>query len=220
MYNYFEDKNYLREARRFCSDIIEDVQNEVRKQGVPCQYFLVGSGGRNLITYLKNNREEVFIDFDYNLNILPFDGRNDGFYLKEIVRKAFNKIWKSRFGKEGIQDSTSSLTSPYLILGTYKNVFLSIDLAIVALDGKDVWHRLIHNKIYGTYFWNKMSPRNEIIEKEKWLKANNHWDGDDSVREKYLEKKNMYLSRNDHDHPSFVCFIETINEVFQKYYLK
>ena len=38
------------------------------------------------------------------------------------------------------------------------------------------------------------------------------------VRNKYLEKKNMYLSWQDHNHPSFAVYVEAMNEVYNKYF--
>ena len=38
------------------------------------------------------------------------------------------------------------------------------------------------------------------------------------VRDKYLEKKNMYLSWQDHNHPSFAVYVEAVNEVYNKYF--
>ena len=38
------------------------------------------------------------------------------------------------------------------------------------------------------------------------------------VRDKYLEKKNMYLSWQDHNHPSFVVYVEAVNEVYNRYF--
>ena len=35
---------------------------------------------------------------------------------------------------------------------------------------------------------------------------------------KYLEKKNMYLRRQDYNHPSFNVYVETVNQVFNKYF--
>ena len=35
---------------------------------------------------------------------------------------------------------------------------------------------------------------------------------------KYLEKKNMYLSWQDHNHPSFVVYVEAVNEVYNRYF--
>ena len=34
------------------------------------------------------------------------------------------------------------------------------------------------------------------------------------VREQYLRIKNRYLSANDQDHPSFVCYAEAVNNVY------
>ena len=38
------------------------------------------------------------------------------------------------------------------------------------------------------------------------------------VRDRYLEKKNMYLFRQDHNHPSFVVYVEAVNEVYSRYF--
>ena len=46
------------------------------------------------------------------------------------------------------------------------------------------------------------------------LKAEDLWD---EVRDTYLEKKNFYLCRNDHNHPSFIVYVETVNQVYNKY---
>ena len=36
----------------------------------------------------------------------------------------------------------------------------------------------------------------------------------------YKEKKNMYLKNNDYTHPSFVVYIETINQIYDNYHSK
>ena len=46
------------------------------------------------------------------------------------------------------------------------------------------------------------------------LKAKNLWE---EVRQCYLDKKNLYLKRNDNNHPSFICYIEAVNEVYGHY---
>lgn len=45
------------------------------------------------------------------------------------------------------------------------------------------------------------------------LKKTNDWN---EVRETYLKKNNMYLIGNDYNHPSFNCYIEAINEVYNR----
>jgi len=34
----------------------------------------------------------------------------------------------------------------------------------------------------------------------------------------YREKKNLYLCRQDYNHPSFNVYVETVNQVFNKYF--
>ena len=81
----------------------------------------------------------------------------------------------------------------------------------------DEWERLIHNKTNDSYHWDEVRHSKGIKEKAKILKANYHWDGENSVRERYLQIKNRYLSQNDDNHPSFVCYIEAVNEIYQKF---
>ena len=50
-------------------------------------------------------------------------------------------------------------------------------------------------------------------EKERKIKSIGYWK---LVREEYKNIKNMYLRKNDHNHPSFVCYIEAINNVYNK----
>lgn len=38
------------------------------------------------------------------------------------------------------------------------------------------------------------------------------------VRDRYLEMKNMYLSWQDRNHPSFVVYVEAVNEVYNRYF--
>lgn len=54
-----------------------------------------------------------------------------------------------------------------------------------------------------------------LAEKEKLLKKEGLWE---EARETYLKKKNRYLSRQEENtRPSFVCYIEAVNEVFRNY---
>ena len=51
------------------------------------------------------------------------------------------------------------------------------------------------------------------LEKKVALINKNRWKP--QLREVYLKKKNMYLDRNDSSHPSFVVYVEAVNEVCQ-----
>ena len=217
MYDYFDDKVFLKRAQRLCSEIVSEVTNEVRKQGIECQFFLIGSGAKNMVTYLIRRDGNIYIDFDYNLNIMSYYDWDKKRELKNTVKEAFDKVWKKRYGNKGIQDSTSSLTSPRVYFEDTPNIFFSIDLGIVTLNVADEWERLIHNKTNDSYHWDEVRHSKGIKEKAKILKANYHWDGENSVRERYLQIKNRYLSQNDDNHPSFVCYIEAVNEIYQKF---
>lgn len=35
-----------------------------------------------------------------------------------------------------------------------------------------------------------------------------------NVKQDYLDRKNRHLTNNDHEHPSFIRYIETINDIY------
>jgi len=106
MYNYVEDKVFLKKAQNICSSILNDLTSELLKHDISSQFFLVGSGARNMVT--QNNEEPI--DFDYNLYIQKTVNIKDEKELKETVRKVFNIVLK-KHGWADCQDSTSSLTT-------------------------------------------------------------------------------------------------------------
>lgn len=85
-------------------------------------------------------------------------------------------------------------------------------------DNNGLWNRLIHEKtgfsITDKYYWNEIRHSKGLGDKTAFLKKNNHWE---DVRQRYLDIKNKYLRANDYNHPSFVCYIEAVNEIYQKY---
>ena len=80
--------------------------------------------------------------------------------------------------------------------------------------------RLIHNKNayalgWDQYTWNEVPNSHQVKNKADKLKKKGVWQ---EVRGKYLEKKNMYLSWQDHNHPSFVVYVEAVNEIYNRYF--
>lgn len=47
------------------------------------------------------------------------------------------------------------------------------------------------------------------------IKGKHLWN---EVIDEYREKKNLYLCRQDYNHPSFNVYVETVNQVFNKYF--
>ncbi|HHU80170.1 MAG TPA: hypothetical protein GXZ35_02390, partial [Acholeplasmataceae bacterium] len=113
-------------------------------------------------------------------------------------------------------DSTSSLTTKPIYFKDDPDIDFSIDLAIVTKNYDEIWERLIHDKrsLPNRYFWNQAPNSNDYNNKAKEIKkVPGMWE---EVRERYLDKKNMYLKRMDYDHPSFVCYIEAVNEIYSR----
>ena len=215
MYKYITDKDFLKRMKSRCSDIINQLVQSINNDSLmTVEAHLVGSGAKNLIT--QNASEPI--DLDYNLCILGcFEFNiNDGKNIKEYIRKCFNKILKSN-GWSDCQDSKSALTTEKRHFKEGNKTSFSIDLCIVTEDGNR-WWRLIHKKTgcfqTDEWIWNEGRSSQGLQEKVEWIKSNNLWK---EVRDTYLDKKNLYLRRNDYNHPSFICYIEAVNEVYDKH---
>ena len=109
MYHYIDDKEFLKKLRSCCSDIINQLVQQINSDGKICvEAHLVGSGARNMIT---QNADEP-IDLDYNLCILETQAinmRNEK-ALKNYIKSCFNDVLqRNRWGD--CQDSTSALTT-------------------------------------------------------------------------------------------------------------
>lgn len=210
MYHYVNDKEYLRESHKICADIVNQLVQELRNNNIETKMRLVGSGKRNMVT--QNEREAI--DYDFNL-IIEDSPQWDGRWIKSIVIDAFNYVLdKNDWGN--CKDSTSAITTEKRVLTKGNKTPFSIDICIVRIDRFGCWNRLIHKKTgivqCDQYYWNQGPSAKEIRKKEERLKSNPKlWC---EVRERYIKKKNMYLTREDYNHPSFKCYIEAINEVY------
>lgn len=214
MYDYISNKDneFLSKMRSVCSDLVNQLVQHINADNtLYVEANLVGSGAKHLET--QNNDEPV--DLDYNLVILDTNGVdiNDCKEIKEYVRKAFNEVL-SKNGWGDCKDSTSALTTEKRHFKKGNQTEFSIDLAII-FEGKNNWYRLIHEKTGFTsldrYYWNEGPDSKNLVKRVKWIKDRKLWN---DVRTVYLDKKNMYLKRNDNNHPSFICYVEAVNEVY------
>ncbi|MBD5104182.1 MAG: hypothetical protein HDT47_04870 [Ruminococcaceae bacterium] len=174
---------------------------------------LVGSGSKNLITQNANDP----VDLDYNLCVVKVSkiNINDGKAIKEYIRKRFNEVLQKNELND-CQDSKSALTTKKMRLSKGNKTEFHIDLAIIR-ETPSGWARLIHEKIgtviFDRWYWNEARNSKDLAVKANDIKKKDMWE---EVRKIYLEKKNMYLCNRDHDHPSFIVYIETINEIHNK----
>lgn len=209
MYDFVTDAE-IKPYRTYCTKVLTDLRELLHdEQEIKTEFYLVGSGAKNLVTRDGNGP----FDLDYNLRILEMPNRywNDLKLLKDTVRDTLNRIVKDTLFSDG-HDSTSVITSNLVLKNAPQKEF-SFDVAILAKMENGNLCRLIHNKRNGLFTWCEVPASKKLGSKATALKQHGWWE---DVRETYLDKKNMYLRRRDYDHPSFVVYVETINEIYQK----
>ena len=118
------------------------------------------------------------------------------------------------------QDSTSCLTA-LLHFKDETAVDFHFDVAITAKNSDGTLCRLIHNKNawglgFDQYVWNEVPNSHDVSEKVAQIKSSGSWL---EVRDRYIHLKNLYLScPRDKDHPSFVVYIEAVNQIYNQYF--
>ena len=207
------DEAECRPYRSYCSATLKKACSLLRAKGITAQFTLVGSGARNMVTRNGNGP----FDLDYNLEILklPEAYRNDLRKFKDIVRISLDEAMDlSCFSHS--QDSTSCLTA-ILHFENEPTVKFKFDVAIVKRNSKGTLCRLIHNKMaHVQYIWNEVPDSYDVAKKARQLKAEGRWG---EVRDRYVELKNKYLTGiGGGDHPSFIVYIEAVNQVYNKYF--
>lgn len=211
MYHYLDDKKFEKNMRNLCGNIMQSLCHILKEDyDIGTTFYMVGSGSRKLVT--QNGDGPV--DLDYNLEILRCDDFNDCGYLKECVRKAFNKELNLE-NLHDCEDSTSSLTSKPIYFTSGNKTEFKIDICIIKREKDGSYSRLIHEK-YGKrwhdrYYWNIAPNSKQLKDKIKYIKKAGVWQ---DVRDQYIGLKNRYLTQNDHNHPSFICFAEAVNNVY------
>lgn len=211
MYHYLDDKEFLHKMRALSGKIMQSLCHYLKEDyDIGANFYLVGSGAKNLILQNANNP----VDLDYNLEIVRCEDFEDCRHLKECAKKSFNKALKV-YDLYDCEDSTASLTSKQIYFKNGNKTGFSIDVCIIVRDEKGNYYRLIHEKTgwtyYDKYYWNQAPCSAKIRNKVEYIKANGKWE---FVRVQYMDIKNKYLERNDHDHPSFICYIEAVNNVY------
>lgn len=211
--NEAESKRY----RLYCSAVLQELCCILQEKGISAKFTLVGSGARNMVT---RNGDGPF-DLDYNLEIIKVSDeyRKDLRHLKDTVRVLLNEaIGQTRFRDS--KDSTSCLTA-ILLFRDNSAVEFKFDVAIVKRNSKGSLCKLVHNKDawgYGNdqYTWIEIPDSHDVSQKALRIKSEGLWL---EVRERYVYLKNLYLSRPwDRGHPSFIVYVEAVNQVYDKYF--
>lgn len=205
------------ESRRYqvyCSAALNQVCSKLKEKGISAKFTLVGSGARNMVT---RNGKGPF-DLDYNLEIIKVSDeyRKDLRHLKDTVRVLLNEaIGQTRFRDS--KDSTSCLTA-ILLFRDNSAVEFKFDVAIVKRNSKGSLCKMVHNKnvvVIGKeqYTWTEIPDSHDVAQKALRIKSEGLWL---EVRERYVYLKNMYLSQQEKNHPSFIVYVEAVNQIYDK----
>lgn len=200
MYEYVS-----KEERQKLAQASEAIMKEVQKQ--VADYFtfefrLIGSGERRLIT--RDGKNGPF-DLDYNI-IIQKDKKDLISHpdkIKEIFIKAFN-LSSTKHNFKHASDSTSVITLKSV---TNNVLHYTIDVAIMMQGNNGNFLKIIFDKPTNRYIWNEIPRTKDYMLRFKHLKTHNLFE---KFKNRYLEKKNLHLSRND-DIKSFSIFLETLN---------
>ena len=199
----FADSDGVKELNMWCRTILHEVQKEV-KNYFTFDFRLIGSGDKRLVT---QNSENAF-DLDYNV-ILQKDKQgliDDPAQIKNIFINSFNAVLSREVTHYShASDSTSVIT---VKLVRDKRLYFSFDVAIIVEGNDGCFYRLTHDKAQKRYIWNRVKQSANYMERYQAVKSRGLWN---EFKQRYLELKNLHLSRQD-GIKSFSIFLETLIE--------
>jgi hypothetical protein len=233
---YVENRKFLQRAKTSSDEIMAKFHRILEEDyGIRATYHLIGSAEKNLL--IDNSGEPV--DFDYDIKIVRCADFNDCPWLRECSKRALDKsltiysLFSGGYSSpRNCEDSTLCLTVESLPVKRHTpNIYsprasriislrqqpeprFSMDVCITMEDRSGRNYRLIHRSRRAgmdEYYWNPARSFKEIERKESVIKKSNKWE---LVREQYLRLKRHYVS--DENHPSFICYIEAVNNVYHE----
>ena len=207
MYNYVTEKQ-VAHCKSLIQSALDRLREKLKKEyGIEVRIVLVGSGANGLVT--RNGKGGFDLDYNLVLSSVPPQYAGAPEELKSLIRRTLDGLVPSGFSHG--KDSTSAIT--YLLHSPdKKKVEFNADVALV-LAGKNGYSRLVRDRNTKRYIWNLIRRSGGLEPKFSAIKAAGRLD---ELAYIYRQKKNMYLSRQDNDHPSFVVHIEAVNELYQK----
>lgn len=207
MYNYVT-KEQMSRYKSLLQSILDKLREKLKwEYGIEVRIVLVGSGANNMVT--RNGRGGFDLDYNLVLSSIPPEYAGSPQTLKTIVRRELDTLIPCEFSHG--KDSTSAIT--FLLHSPDQSGFIfKVDVALI-LAGKNGYSRLIRDRNTKRYIWNLVRKSRNLKPRLNAIKAAGRLD---ELADIYQQKKNMYLSRQDNDHPSFVVYIEAINELYRK----
>ena len=201
-YRYVEDPPFEKKFKSICKEAIAFVQRKMRSY-LTFTVTLIGSGSRNMLM-LNGKSKKVDLDFNFNIQRDKNNLLNNPFELKRIAINAFKAYFKE-CDDVAVKNSKSAIT---IYLGEISKYICSFDCAFIVEGNDGYYHKLIFDKNFQRYIWNRMPHSQDHFAKYEWLKHHNYID---KIEDLYKTKKDVL---NDE---SSTIFIKTINELYMKY---
>jgi len=190
-------------------DIIAVARSILRDQHITFQHVLVGSGDRDMVTYIEQSNSGFDLDYNLVLQKVPKDLSPKD--IKDRFHNAFSTAVQGT-GFNHPQDSTSVLTIKKYDM--YGSIERSFDLAILKDFGSRSSPCLKYIRFnkppVDTYTWEKRGRGKNFDGKVKALKEVKLWN---EVRKEYLKVKN---GNDDEDKRSFDLYAEAVCNVYDQ----
>lgn len=206
MFRYVKPEEYAPYEER-CRGILKEVEEKLAEEGILAKIRLTGSAALDLV--MQN--ESRPIDLDFNLVIMrpsfwELSAALNGGEVKQLVMKFLNET-AACHGFGSAKDSTSVIT----VWDLEKKFYFDLAILSAAEDGCPLLlrHNKSADKAKEQYLWTKQKNLAPTLEMARTLKEKNSF----LFQRVYQRKKNMYLSRNDSFHDSYVILAETVKEM-------
>lgn len=208
----FVTKSEYTPVRNKFEKIIKEIQKEMKPE-YTFQFYLIGSGRKKLIT--REIGSNKGFDFDYNFSVQKIKDEYDS---PKLIRENFFKIIQEMGKKYGYktEDNKSAITIK-MVDHEKSKIVHSCDFGIVEdlVDNQENEYQMIlvrdKNNISPTYVWNERPSSENYSVKLSNIEAAGLWD---VLKSEYLKLKN---NNKDVDKKSYQLFIESINNVYNRY---
>ena len=208
-YEYVAKKEYAPIRKEIEERILKKAHQILKDDyGITFQHKLIGSGSRHLVTRLVRGNKGY--DFDYNLILMNYCNDYSAKEFKEAFINAFNKATRGT-QYSCAENSTSAITIK-VIDQNNKRILHSCDFAIIAYadaDAPEEGYYYIRNLKDGRYQWAFRNLSKNVDDKLNVIL--DYWiDGWKAIKDEYIKLKCRQ------DKHSFILYLETINNVYNK----
>jgi hypothetical protein len=192
----------------FFKTMVEDIRDEIRKEGITFICNLVGSAKRNLV--IKNANK----GFDCDFQLIIKKNKNN-IKEKDIKNLFMNKLNLQLISSpfSCCEDSSLAITIKHKNIKE-SSIINSYD--VVVLRERDDCIEILKNEKEsgnGPYHYIKLPDMKNHLDNFKKIKGYDMWQ---ELREVYLNKKKKHISS---DRKSFQILNEAVNEILRKYNL-